>query len=41
MTVCEMVSTNRPVHPSELSGAAIELIVDATSKWGELNNGYD
>ena len=38
VTICEGVDTSSPVEPSEVSGAAIELILDVTSKWGELNS---
>ena len=38
MRVCEGVEAGSPVYPDEVSGAAIEMILDVTSKLGELNN---
>ena len=38
MTVCEGVENASPVYPEDVSGAAIEMILDATGKLGVLNS---
>ena len=38
MTVCEGVEDRSPVYLNEISGATIEMILDATGKLGVLNS---
>jgi len=38
VTVCEGVEDRSPVYLNEISGATIELILDATGKLGVLNS---
>jgi len=38
VTVCEGVEDGTPVYSSDVSGAAIEMILDATGKFRVLNS---